>query len=168
MKNWNWLLFSAMPVLMVCGSSARAEKVERWSFERLFKESDYVLIATFESTTEKDELLKNPLGEQKLRLVLSRLTIVESVKGDLKKGDGFEVVHWRLEKDARQQMLPTPIIWEKNKSFDIGPSGYHVPVAYFVFLRKTGKGSLELTTGILNGVESVRAILPHTNNQHRN
>ena len=75
-----------------------AEVREPWSFDGLFKESDSIAIVRYNSTVEQNSVLANPLGDEKLHVVVSTLKIEQSLKGDLKNGDELRLTHWRLDK----------------------------------------------------------------------
>ena len=45
----------------------------------------------------------------------------------------------------------------------MGTTSYLRQLSYLVFLRKTRAGSMELTTGILDGIDSVKEVLEPTN-----
>jgi hypothetical protein len=141
-----------------------ARLVERWPYDRLYKESDYVVIVSFESTKDAKKLFNIPEDTERLPLVTSKLTIQQSLKGDLKNGDTLEIEHWRQADGLRlPQHLPSPIVWEKTKSFLGGDTRYLREVNYLVFLKKSKSGKPELTTGILNGLDSVKELLAPSN-----
>jgi hypothetical protein len=151
---------------MVCGASAtraQSELRDPWTYDRLFKESDCVVIVAYDSSSDLGKQLANPVGHQKLHLVASKFKIEQSLKGELKNGGDLTITHWRLDKDVRRAFLPAPLVWEKRKDFTIEDTGYAVELSYLVFLRKARSGELELTTGILDGIDSVKELLRPTN-----
>jgi hypothetical protein len=78
----------------------------KWTYEKLFKDSDVVVIATLESTKETDELLKIEEFDVEVRLVVSKLKCDLILKGDV-KDKAIDFRHWQHKRGVSHDGMPS-------------------------------------------------------------
>jgi len=147
---------------LVVNPFVSARQVENWSYERLFKEADLVVIATVKETVETKDAA--PDGRWKSVLVgqASSFTIDTVMKGSAPAGS-LTVVHFKLKPGALPQDGPMLVSF-RSKGPTIEGGGavkYHVELSdrqYLLFLKKDGKGRFAPVSGQIDSVFSVREI----------
>lgn len=166
------LLAIAANVLLTTLACAR--KVEHWPYDRLFEESDLVLIATVNKSEPSHEQWKSPLFSPELfSATLTELKVTSTLKGTSEKtieflhykfanpntllNDGpsfvtlsaepLSVQRMRLNKSNQKSLAPTLRDTEASEP------------DYLLFLRKRTDGYYEAVSGQVDPSLSVRAIL---------
>jgi hypothetical protein len=97
---------TAAVLLLVCVAPSLARRIDAWPYERLLKESDVVLIATAEGTTETKDRLKNTGWQVEFIGQDTTLVVRAALKGNLKGRKKVRVLHYRLPDDVLLQDGP--------------------------------------------------------------
>ncbi len=147
---------------------ASARKIENWSYDRLFKESDLVVIATAESTKDAADRFKDKnwpvefLGQQ------TTFEVLQVVKGKESKNK-IGVLHFRLPNapNGRRILIESgPMLVEfRTTSFESQREDAKVEIAkveYLLFLKKNSDGRYEPVSGRIDPALSVRALFGPT------
>jgi hypothetical protein len=149
--------------LVLLSSSVFGRAIENWSYERLFKEAELVVIATAESTTDTKERAKlgweaDFIGQD------TSFSVHTALKGDLKKETKITVFHYRAPEKAlfaNGPLLATfhdkPIAFKGT----IGDTQFERAAGkpdYLLFLRKRADGRYEPVSGHVDPVLSVREL----------
>lgn len=119
----------------------------KWTYERLFKESDVVLVVTLESSKEIDELIKVPDSTEEVQLLVSKLKCELVLKGDV-KGKSVEFRHWRPKRGEILLGTPSPVCLSEENDFQ--------HLQYMVFLRRTKGDQYEAVSGMIGAYYSVK------------
>lgn len=151
--------------------AASGRQIEAWSFERLFKEADVIVLAKPESVADVDV---KPKDARMRRDFLGRVTtfsVVSPVKGDV-NGKAIDVLHFRMREGVMSQDGPLLIRFRTKPVRIEGQSGGDgkTPVTAFVtelgaphyllFLKRGEGGRLEPVSGQYDAALSVREVNP--------
>lgn len=158
--------FTIFGLVLVLLNTAYARLIEDWSYDRLLKASDVVVIATVVDTGEWSEPIPLPLFAEALEGRLTRFKVEAVLKGKL-DGDKIELIHCRL-KDGRQvpngpllaefrakgrKLLIEAVdgVQEKRHEQEETPQ-------YLLFLKAQSDGRYEPVAGQVDSVLSVRQV----------
>jgi hypothetical protein len=128
-----------------------------WPYERLFKESDVVLIGTYEETKDADEIYNVPDSDIKVRIVKSKLKSDQVLKGEF-KGDSIEFRHWAPLRGHSVDGAPSPLRLAERKVYTQNDKHIDVTLQYLVFLRRTKDGQYEPVSGIIGAVFAIKEL----------
>jgi hypothetical protein len=143
---------------------APARQVESWSYERLFKEADLVVIATAKATADTNDA--PPDNRWKSALVGQQTTFtVDVVLKGKPPAWALAVVHFKLKAGVVTQDGPLLVTF-RTKGFVIEGGGkikYNVqlgPPQYLLFLKTADKERFALVSGQTDPELSVKEIYP--------
>lgn len=136
---------------------AVAANVGSWTYKKLFKEADVVVIANLESTKETDELHVDAETKTQVRIVLSKLNCVQVLKGEL-VDKSIEFRHWYPKRGQILDGLPSPVRLAKTKRYTQGMTDISTTLSYLVFLRRTKDNKLEPVSGFIGAIYSVKEL----------
>jgi hypothetical protein len=158
------LFVSVLAVELVCGTYVWGRPIEDWPFDKLFKHSDVVVIATFQSSKRCGKDIKDKPPADYLDGVITTLDIKHVVKGD-HKGKQIEVFHYRLDDSKdRPLIINGPLLASFHKSssdLKVGKSASVAlgPPVYMIFLKKRTDGKYECISGQFDSELSVMQIM---------
>ena len=154
-----------------------ARKVEDWPYERLFKESDLVMIGSIQGwRTAKAEWPEKIFDKARFE---AKMTAFHSLS-DLKGEAAFPCI-WILHFSYKKGEIPyedgpslvtflkKPVIIEvkskeegKSKELQLKRTGNSLvsPLEYLLFLKQREDGNYEPVSGQLDAASSVRALFP--------
>lgn len=159
-------LFTVIGLVFVLLNTAQARRIEHWSYERLLKTSDVVVIATVDATDEWSEPMPLPLFADALEGRLTKFKVEAVLKGKL-DGDKIELIHCRL-KNGRQvsngpllaefrtkgrKLLIEAVDGVKEKRIE-----QEATPQYLLFLKARPDGRYEPVAGQVDSVLSVRRV----------
>jgi hypothetical protein len=156
------LLGSAFLVVVVAPALAR--RIENWPYERLFKESDLVLIATAEGTTETKDRFHPREWEVDLIGQETAFKVRTALKGDLKGARKVKVLHYRFPRGVRIEDGPLLVSFRKDPlplRGTINGTAFQTELGrpdYLLFLRARPDGRLELISGQVDPALAVREL----------
>lgn len=130
----------------------------KWTYERLFKDADVVVIAALDSTRETDEVLKVPDSEFEVRVVVSKLDCLCVLKGEV-KDKGMEFRYWHPKRGTAIDSIPAPVRLAKRKSYAQDDAMIASELHYLLFLRRAKDGRFEAVSGIIGSKYSVREVI---------
>lgn len=158
--------FAIIGLVFVLLNAAQARRIEKWSYDRLLKTADVVMIATVVDTGEWSEPMLLPLFADALEGRLTRFKVEVVLKGKL-DGDKIELIHCRL-KDGRP-VLNGPLLAEfrttgrkllieavdgvKEKRIE-----QEATPQYLLFLKARPDGRYEPVAGQVDSILSVRQV----------
>jgi hypothetical protein len=135
---------------------------QSWSYERLLREAQLVLIAQPLVSQDSGHTDSDNVWKVKLVGVKTTLKVRAVLKGQ-SPGETITLVHYRLPKGVKVQHGPSLI------SFRLGPTvletstgarfGWGV-TEYMLFLKKAKDGHFEPVSGQLDAEDAVRAVVP--------
>lgn len=153
-------------LVFVLLNTAQARLIEEWSYDRLLKASDVVVIATAIDTGEWSEPISLPLFADAVEGRLTKFKVEAVLKGKL-DDDKIELIHCRL-KDGRP-VLNGPLLAEfrttgrkllieavddvKAKRIEQEPTPQ-----YLLFLKAQPDGRYEPVAGQVDSILSVRQV----------
>lgn len=158
--------------LVLVAPAARARQIEDWSYERLFKEADVVVLAKPESVAEVDVKPKDARMQRDFLGRVTTFSVVSPVKGDVNNGKAIDVLHFRMREGIMSQDGPLLIRFRTKPVRIEGKSGGDgkAPVTAFVtvlgaphyllFLKRGEGGRLEPVSGQYDAALSVREVNP--------
>jgi hypothetical protein len=150
-------------VVLTVSFDAFARAVENWSYERLFKESDLVVIAQpIKSENSVDRSKDNPWKIEFFGLNTT-FTVDHAIKGEFKMST-LTVLHYGT--DASIENGPSLVSFPTNGlSYTIERAGHPGttvtvagPATYLLFLKKRDDGRYEAVTGQIDPEFSVREL----------
>ena len=154
------LMTLLLPALFV--GSAAGRQIEDWSYDRLFKEADLVVIASAQETADSDD--PAPDDRWKTRLVGQRTTfsVITTLKGQHEDSE-MTVQHFRLRDGVVTNDGPLLVAF-RTKGLTINGGGSVKYIAalstpqYLLFLKRSEGGRLEPVSGQLDPKLSVKEI----------
>ena len=148
------------PALFV--TSAAGRKLEIWSFDRLFKEAEVIVIASAKGTAKSED---TPANEQfKTSLIGQRTTfaIIKTLKGEA--GDGpLTVTHFKLKDGVQFNNGPLLVTFRtKGPVIEGGQATRFKAVLstpqYLLFLKRSDGGRFEPVSGQIDPALSIKEI----------
>lgn len=143
-------------------ASATARQIASWSYDRLFKEADVIVIASAQGTTASDDL--PPDGRWKSALVGQRTTfsVINTLKGHVDDGP-ITVVHFKLKDGVATEDGPLLVAFrtEEIKIEGCGKVKYDTTLStpqYLLFLKRSASRRLEPLSGQIDALLSVKEI----------
>jgi hypothetical protein len=146
-----------LSLLLVRGTAAR--QVEQWTYERLFKEADLVVIASAEATSPAEDRVAD--GRWANALVGQATTFaVDTVLNGKMAGASLIVLHFKLAEGVTTDGGPRPVSFRtkgavvKGRGFDanLGKS------QYLLFLKSVDRGRFAPLSGQIDPTPSVREV----------
>jgi hypothetical protein len=149
------LAFLSFPAL------SDARPVPAWPYEKLFKQSDLVVIAhPTESVDVKDRMKENPMKIDFMG-INTTLKIVHVAKGNLKSSN-LTFLHYRIGPDQLIINGPSLVSFRMQGIRYTVENGPRVeltgPATYLLFLKKRDDGRYEAVTGQFDPVFSVKEL----------
>ena len=157
MKQHKAILMSlaiiSFPVLL------HARPIPMWSYEKLFKQSDLVVIA--QPTNSVDVADRIQKGQSKLIGINTTFRIDHVVKGNLKSPD-LTILHYRMKSGQAMSNGPCLVSFRVQSLLYTVEDGPKVqrsgPATYLLFLKKRDDGRYEAVTGQIDPVFSVKEL----------
>jgi len=149
-------------ILLAFVASASARQIEIWSYDRLFKEADLVLIASAQATVETDDHTKDDRWKRSLVGQKTTFTVQSVLKGQVDDGS-VAVIHFKL-RDGLQSSNGPMLVHFRTKGIVIhgnGPIKFEAllgPPQYLLFLKATDDGCFEPVSGQIDPILSVKEI----------
>ena len=159
MRPWLPAMFLTAAVLV---TPAAGRQIESWSYERLFKAADVVVIASAKQTTDSDDAAPDGLWSKSLVGRRTTFTVLSALKGR-PDADTITVRHFKLATNLIVQNGPLLVTF-RTKGRTIQGSGsdqYRVELPapqYLLFLKAAPDGLLEPVSGQIDPVLSVKEI----------
>jgi hypothetical protein len=149
---------------------AHARRLETWSYDRLLKEADVVVIATAVSSKDSGETFK----EKDLHVDFLGVETTFSVEAILKgkvEGDKLKVLHYRLKKGVLVDNGPLLVSF-RTQGIEVNLKHGHLHLeqpSYLLFLKKRKDGRYEAVSGQIDPRLCVREMyrpLPRMMEKH--
>lgn len=146
--------------LLVTSAAGRA--IESWSYDRLFKEADVIVIASAQGTVASDDKPSADRWTESLTGQRTTFSVINTLKGDA--GDGpFTVVHFKLKDGVASQNGPLLVAFRtKGPRIEGGGTSKYVAILntpqYLLFLKKSDGGRFEPISGQIDPALSVKEI----------
>jgi hypothetical protein len=159
---FSYLSVMAVFAFFVAPTSAR--RIENWPYERLFKDSDLVIIGTAESTADTKDRFKNKEWNVEFIGQETTLTVRTALKGDMKGKKKVQVLHYRLPNGVKVENGPLLVSFRKKPlslKGTINGEAREVLLGrpdYLLFLRARPDGRFELISGQVDPALSVREL----------
>lgn len=155
-----FLLALLIPLLFV--GTADGQKLQNWSYDRLFDEADLIVIASAHKTDDSDDV--SPGGPWKKHLVGQRTTfsVIKTLKGR-HEHNTMTVLHFRLKKGVAINDGPLLVSF-RTKGVTIQGSGavkYQAALSkpqYLLFLKRNMRDVVVPVSGQINAESSVKEI----------
>jgi hypothetical protein len=150
---------------------AWARPLEGWSYERLFKEADVVVLARPESVADVDVKPKDARMREGFLGRVTTFSVVNAIKGEV-KGKTIDVLHFRMKEGLASADGPLLIQFRTKPVRIEGKSGGDgkraatafamelAPPDYLLFLKRGENGRLEPVSGQYDPALSVREVSP--------
>jgi hypothetical protein len=167
-------MWSRVVVAVAClvhVSPVPARPIEDWSYERLFKEADVVVIAKPESTADVDTAPADPRMRRGFVGQRTAFSLVSTLKGEA-KGTSVQVLHFRLRDGVMPPNGPLlitfrtkPVRIEGKARGDAKRAGdafvMEIPAPHYLLFLKAGEnGRLEPVSGQDDQARSEREETP--------
>jgi len=160
-----FIFMTVLGATLTLTAFASARQIENWSYERLFKEADLVVIATAKATAETND--SPPDVRWKSDLVGQQTTFaVDAVlKGKAPATSTLTVLHFKLKPGVLTQDGPLLVAF-RTKGPTIeggGAKKYKVLLGtpqYLLFLKAADKGRFVPVSGQADSALSVKEIYP--------
>ena len=145
--------------------SATARQIEQWSYERLFKEADLVVIATATTIKATDDRLADERWRERLVGQDTTFTVHTVLKGEAL--DRLTVLHFKLKEEHGRQAAAKDgplLVGFRTKGPTIVGGGSEKYTAqlgtpqYLLFLKKSDGGRFEPLSGQIDPRLSVKEI----------
>ena len=158
------IIFAILTLAVLTVSlTAFARQVENWSYERLFKESDLVVIAQPVKSEDSADRTKDNPWEAEFSGINTMFNVEHALKGTLAAAK-ITVLHYKT--DGGIQDGPSLVSFRtKGLSYTItkdGHAGVKVqtagPATYLLFLKKRDDDRFEPTSGHIDPADSVREL----------
>src|SRR5262245_45262653 len=94
-------------------TTAVARQIENWSYERLFKEADIVVIASTKETVASDDRASDPRWKKNLVGQRTSFSVINTLKGEIDK-DTLTVVHFKFKEGVLAQDGPLLVEFRKT------------------------------------------------------
>ena len=149
--------------ITVAASSAFGRAVENWSYERLSKESDLVVIAQPIQSEDSPDRTKDNLWKIEFTGINTKFDVLHDLKGKCKSAN-LTVLHFRANVRIingpcfvtfRTKELRYTIEKEGHLGTKVSVAG---PATYLLFLKKRDDGRYEPTSGHIDPALSVREL----------
>jgi hypothetical protein len=162
-------LVAGLVALVLIAPGALGRQIEQWSYERLFKEADVILIAKPESVADVDVKPRDPRMHQGFVGRVTTFSVVSAIKGDT-KGRSIDVLYFKLKEGLMSQNGPLLISFRTKPVRIEGKAGGddNTPVTAFVmelgppeyllFLKAGQDGRFEPVSGQYDPALSVREV----------
>jgi len=156
MRKSSWI------ILLAFVASASARGIETWSYDRLFKEADLIVIASAQATVETDDHAKDDRWKQSL--VGEKTTfMVQSVLKGHAKGGSVAVIHFKFRDGVLSQNGPLLVHFRTNGIVIHGNGSIKFeamlgPPQYLLFLKAADNGCFEPVSGQIDPILSVKEI----------
>ena len=168
MKNTINIFALALIVIAIAGSTSWARRIENWSYDRLLKEADLVVIAAAVSSEECKDQWSEPLFEKdRFQGIETTFKVWSALKGTAPDST-LKLLHFQYK--ARESnifndgpSLVSFIIKPLSLSISLRPEEIphkveSSPPQYLLFLKKREDGRYEAASGQTDPSFSVRAM----------
>lgn len=155
---------SVIAVLVIFVAPTAARRIENWPYERLFKNSDLVIIGTTEGTVDTKDRFKTEGWEVEFIGQETTLTVRTTLKGDIKGEKKVQVLHYRLPKGVKVVNGPLLVSFRKEPlplKGTINGRAFKAALGrpdYLLFLRARPDGRFEPISGQVDPALSVREL----------
>ena len=155
-------LLLALFILVLFVGTADGQKIQNWSYDRLFDEADLIVIASAQKTDDSDDVSSE--GPWKKHLVGQRTTfsVIKTLKGR-HDHNTMTVLHFRLKKEVAINDGPLLVSF-RTKGVTIQGSGvvkYQAALSkpeYLLFLKRNMRGLMVPVSGQTYAESSVKEI----------
>jgi hypothetical protein len=143
-------------------ASASAEQIENWSYDRLFKEADVIVIASVQGTVASDDKASDERWKASLIGLRTTFSVINTLKGRLDDGP-LTVLHFKLKDGVLTQDGPLLVSFRtKGPTIEGGRSVKYKAVLstpqYLLFLKRSDGGRFEPVSGQIHPALSVKEI----------
>lgn len=155
MSRWTLVIGFAAALMT---TSAFGRPIQIYSYERLFKEADLVVIAAALETKESDKAEKLFPNNNDFVGVNTKFEVRHTLKGSIDE-ETLQMLHFKYS--GEQPVVNAPILVE----FTFDTERHHIPglsrtPEYMLFLKRMKDGRYEPVAGQVDSVLSVRKITP--------
>lgn len=143
-------------------ASAAARQIENWSYDRLFKEADVIVIASAQGTVQSEDKASDERWKASLIGQHTTFSVVQTLKGQLDDGP-LTVLHFKLKDGVATQNGPLLVAFRtKGPTIEGGGSVKYKAILstpqYLLFLKRSDGGRLEPVSGQIDPALSVKEI----------
>jgi hypothetical protein len=136
-------------------------EVEDWTYDRLFKSADAVVLAKCISSADAGNVVREEPPDRFLVGVITRFQVTYAIKGELKKDEKFALFHYRMKEGSRIANGPQLASFHASR-MSIQHAGGAVVLAapeYLLFLIRRKDGRFECVSGQEDAELSVRQVI---------
>ena len=149
-------------VSMLLVTSAAARQIENWSYDRLFKEADVIVIASAKGTVQSEDKASDERWKASLIGQRTTFSVIHTLKGQLANGP-LTVVHFKLKDGVVSQNGPLLVNFRtKGPKIEGGGAVKYEAVLstpqYLLFLKRSEGGRFEPVSGQMDPALSVKEI----------
>jgi hypothetical protein len=160
--------------LGLCLAPLSARPIENWSYERLFKEADLVVLATAQQTVNSAATASDPRWQRDLVGQETTFEVLQTLKGSSDEKT-LTVLHFKLKEGVLVEYGPLLIRFRtQGPAFETtGSVKLRVALStpqYLLFLKRTGTKTLEPLSGQIDPALSIKELydpLPQELNSRR-
>jgi hypothetical protein len=153
-------LFSIVLAMSVCSPSF-ARRIERWSYDELFKESDLIVVATPLSSHSSKETTSDNIWNEKMLGVNTTFRVSSVNKGSISEHQ-LTVLHYKLANAVKIDDGPLLVSF-RLKSLELktveGKKISFGKPEYLLFLKKRPDDRYEPVSGQIDPLLSVRELI---------
>ncbi len=148
---------AALLLAVLLANRAAADILDEWSYDRLFKAADLVVVAKLTGEEKTKERFRPTDRRMTFGRVISRLSVQYTLKGKCK--EEIKIYHFELVSidDEFVENVPRHVRF-RNKAI-IDKKTFVPPPEYLLFLKKRKDGDYEFVTGDWHSDQSVREVL---------
>ena len=156
------ILFGLTAILALVSGSCLARGIESWPYDKLFKNSDLVIIVkplSVRDATEQDKAIPPDDGKDFLVGVVTSFEVLHVIKGE-RKEKKLDLVHFKLKEGAIIKNGPLLISFH-TKPLRIKADGWtaHAGDEYMLFLKSGKDKRLEFVSGQFDPELSVKQVM---------
>lgn len=142
--------------------SAEARQIEHWPYDRLFQESDVVVLASVQGTVASDDQAADERWKASLIGQRTSFAVIHTLKGRIEKGL-LTVLHFKLKDGVAVQNGPLLVAFRtKGPTIEGGGAVNYKAVLstpqYLLFLKRSHGGLFEPVSGQIDPELSVKEI----------
>lgn len=149
-------------VLSLFVASAAARQIEAWSYDRLFKEADLIVIASAQGTVPSEDQAPDERWGPSLIGQHTTFAVLQTLKGQVNDGP-LTVLHFKLKDGVVTQGGPLLVAFRtRGPTIEGGGSVKYKAILstpqYLLFLKRSEGGRFEPVSGQIDPALSVKEI----------
>jgi hypothetical protein len=149
----------AIVAALTCVPPTHARRIDTWSYERLLKEADVVVVGAAISSKDSKEAFKNKTWDVDFLGVDTTFAVAAVLKGKV-EGDKLTLLHYRLKHGIRVDDGPLLVAF-RMKGIQVNLKEGKLQLgrpAYLLFLKKRADGRFEAVSGQIDPALAVREV----------